>query len=260
MLAKASRPIDPSHAVYDGKQLKSASYDLVIGINDKRWALVTQIVVLPGVTALHENAFAGFISLTSVILPLGLITIGRLAFNCCTSLSSIALPEGLTTIGGVAFSGCTSLASVSLPEGLTKIGGLAFSRCTPLASIILPSGLTTIGMGAFYDCRILEQRSRAAGRSNVEAYLRFISSPANRRYAVLASLKRLRDELYARQAKRAWHKAEEEEEEELLEEEQAGVLNGALAFDIIHSDDLWRHILEFVWAVLVRGACRVTGK
>ena len=42
---------------------------------------------------------------------------------------------------------------------------------------------------------------------------------------------------------------EEEEEEEVVVvplEEQAGVLNGALAFDIVHSDDLWRHIFEFV--------------
>ena len=67
------------------------------------------------------------------------------------------------------------------------------------------------------------------------------------RCAVLASLARLRFELYARQAKRARHQdddaaAEEEEEEE----EQVGVLRGVLAFDIIHSDDLWRHILEFV--------------
>ena len=36
------------------------------------------------------------------------------------------------------------------------------------------------------------------------------------------------------------------EDEEVVEEEQAGVLRGELAFDIIHSDDLWRHILEFV--------------
>ena len=39
---------------------------------------------------------------------------------------------------------------------------------------------------------------------------------------------------------------EGEDEDKLVEEEQAGVLRGALAFDIIHSDDLWRHILEFV--------------
>ena len=71
------------------------------------------------------------------------------------------------------------------------------------------------------------------------------------RYAVLASLARLRNKLYARQAKRAritYDEAVEDEveEEEEEEQEQAGVLNGALSFDVIHSDDLWRHILDFV--------------
>ena len=100
---------------------------------------------------------------------------------------------------------------------------------------------------------------RAAGHLKVEAYLRveanffFIYRRANRRYAVLASTARPRDELYARQAKRARRQeadgdAVAEEDEEVLEvlEEQAGVLRGVLAFDGIHSDDLWRHILEFV--------------
>ena len=177
---------------------------------------------------------------------------------------------------------------------------------------------------------LLEQRSRAAGFQTVESHLRYISSRANRRYAVLASLARLREELYESQAKSARLAEEEEEEEEgaveneaagggstlgyramssishengqtlLLhsisgikeyggkstemirfedylqgrkdkasapgvtgriklspvcvggeqecekEEQAGGVLSGLLAFDIIHSDDLWRHILEFV--------------
>ena len=112
----------------------------------------------------------------------------------------------------------------------------------------------------FSGCSILRQRRIAAGHLSVDSYLRFISSRARcakLRVAVLASLARLRFELYARQAKRARladddavenaeEEEEEEEEEEMLEQEQAGVLNGALAFEIIHSDDLWRHILEFL--------------
>ncbi len=72
----------------------------------------------------------------------------------------------------------------------------------------------------------------------------------NRRYAVLASLACLRSELYARQATRNARQAFDDAVEngkgkgEVLEEQ--GVLRGTLAFDIIHSDDLWRHILEFV--------------
>ena len=103
-------------------------------------------------------------------------------------------------------------------------------------------------MWAFHDCTILEKRSRAAGHPSVEAYPRFLSSRANRRYAVLTSLARFCDELYARLARRARHQADDYavvEEEEVVLEDQAGVFNGALAFDIVHSDDLWRHILEF---------------
>ena len=55
--------------------------------------------------------------------------------------------------------------------------------------------------------------------------------------------------MQARQAKRdrlADDDVVEEEEEEEGLEEQADALNGSLVFDIIHSDDLWRHILECV--------------
>ena len=84
---------------------------------------------------------------------------------------------------------------------------------------------------------------------DVERFLRWRRRAPNQRYAVLASLARLRLELYARQAKRArlaYAEAAEEDEEEEVLKDQAGVLRGALAFDIIHSDDLWRHILEFL--------------
>ena len=66
-----------------------------------------------------------------------------------------------------------------------------------------------------------------------------------RRYATIASLTRLREELYARQAKRAKKRGKWEDEDDYGEEEE-GELEGRRAFDIIHSDDLWRHILEFV--------------
>ena len=214
-------------ATYDGRELMLNGE--ILWLQDERRQLVTHIVVLPGVTTIGVNAFC-----------------------YCSSLSSLILAEGLTTIGAWAFSGCNSLSFLILPDGLTRIRGYAFHGCTSLSSIILPEGLTTIGENAFAGCTILSQCSRAAGHLSVEAYLRFISSRANRRYAVLASLARLRDELYARQATRARHQAdddaveEDEKEDEEVLEEQAGILNGALAFDIIHSDDLWRHILEFV--------------
>ena len=136
-----------------------------------------------------------------------------------------------------------------------------FYGCSSLSSVIIPEGVTTIGVRAFYGCTILQQRRSAAGHLSVVAYLRFISSRARcakLRVAVIASLARLREELYARQAKRARlayddavENAEEEEEEEEddgigIEEQAAGSLMGVLAFEVIHSDDVWRHILEFL--------------
>ena len=280
MLAHPSRPIDdPSHAFFDGQKLRMASDGAVLDRYDERRELITHILVQPGVTAIQEGGwekgafwgctsltsitfpeelttvgeytFHGCTSLSSLILPEGLTTLGEGAFVGCTSLTFVTLPEGITTLGDNAFYGCSSLSSTILPEGLTTIGDNAFYECISLSSLILPEGLTAIGDEAFYDCTILEQRSRAAGHLTVESYLRLISSRANRRYAVLASLARLRSELYAHQAADDALEEEDEKEEEALEEEeeleeQAGVLRGALAFEIIHSDDLWRHMLEFV--------------
>ena len=69
-----------------------------------------------------------------------------------------------------------------------------------------------------------------------------------------AALLRLRTELYERQRKRARRAAEEvgggEEEEEEVEGQNEGYegqeLQGKLAFDMITSEDVWRHMLEFL--------------
>ena len=94
----------------------------------------------------------------------------------------------------------------------------------------------------------------AAKSMSVEQFLRWRRRVPSQRYAVQAALLRLRTELYERQRKRARRVAEEvdggeeaeaeEEEEEGLQEAQE--LQGKLAFDMITSEDVWRHILEFL--------------
>ena len=281
MLAHPSRPVDPNHAEYDGEQLKRASDGVVLDLyDDERRGLITHIVVRPGVTAIQEDAFRGCTSLTSIALPEGLDEIGKMAFEGCTSLSSISFPEGLTTIGLGAFDTCTSLSSVILPEGLAAIGQGAFYGCTSLTSISIPEsvplvytpiqdssdddsdeddyqdGSSGVAPEAFLDCTLLSQLSAAKSMS-VEQFLRWRRRVPSQRYAVQAALLRLRTELYERQRKRARRAVEEvgggesvEEEEEEEEEEEAQYeaqeLQGKLAFDIITSEDVWRHILEFL--------------
>ena len=92
----------------------------------------------------------------------------------------------------------------------------------------------------------------AAKSTFVEQFLRWRRRAPRQRYAVQAALLRLRTELYERQRKRARVTKEvdggEEEEEEEEEEGQheAQELRGKLAFDMITSEDVWRHIQEFL--------------
>jgi hypothetical protein len=106
------------------------------------------------------------------------------------------------------------------------------------------------------DCTLLSELSSAKGMG-VEQFLRWRRRAPRQRYAVLASLLRLRTELYARLKKRAAvaERKEEEDEEDADEDDEGeggggqgegGRLQGVLAFDSITSADVWRYILEFV--------------
>ena len=91
----------------------------------------------------------------------------------------------------------------------------------------------------------------AAKRMSVEQFLRWGRRVPvyNQRYAVQAALLRLRTELYERLRKRARRVAEEKgggEEEEEEGQQEAQELQGKLAFNMITSEDVWRHILEFL--------------
>ena len=158
------------------------------------------------------------------------------------------LPEGLATIGERAFRDCTSLSSISIPESV---------------SLVYPPFYDFYGFGdesdgptdPFVGCTLLSQLSAAKGMP-VEQFLRWRHRGPRQRYAVQAALLRLRTELYERQRKRARRRVTEEvggggEEQEEEEEEEEGQheargLQGKLAFDIITSEDVWRHILEFL--------------
>ena len=68
-------------------------------------------------------------SAKTLTLPAGITEIHQYAFAGCKTLTSIILPEGLTNIGKYAFYNCSSLCSVTLPESLTTIGKNAFEDC-----------------------------------------------------------------------------------------------------------------------------------
>ena len=166
-------------------------------------------------------------------------------------ITHVEVIAGVKIIHKEALSDCTALASVVLPEGLKEIVARAFYGCTALSSISVPDSLPVNGIqpDAFSECTLLSELS-SAKRMDVEQFLRWRRRAPRQRYAVLASLLRLRTELYARPKKRAALEQEDAEEDGAEEgdggQSDGGRLLGALAFDIITSDDVWRYILEFV--------------
>lgn len=109
------------------------------------------IEISNGVTSIAEDAFKGFVNLTSVTIPDSVTSLGDGAFWGCTTLVSVTIPNGITSIGTNVFLGC-ALTSVTIPDGVTSIGQEAFGACTSLTTVTIPNSVTSIGQNAFVNC------------------------------------------------------------------------------------------------------------
>ena len=116
---------------------------------------LTSVTIGNSVTSIGDYAFSDCSSLTSIVIPNSVTTIGNSAFDDCSSLTSIVIPNSVTSIGNSAFDDCSSLASVTIPNSVTSIGNSAFSSCSSLTSITIPNSVTSIGDYAFFGCSSL---------------------------------------------------------------------------------------------------------
>ncbi len=121
-------------------------------INDQG---IKDLVIPNSVDSIHDCAFYGCSSLTSISIPNSVTSIGDGAFSRCSSLTSITIPNSVTSIEYDAFYGCSSLTSVTIPNSVTSIGSSAFSGCSSLRSAIIGSGVPEIADYAFSDCSSL---------------------------------------------------------------------------------------------------------
>lgn len=87
------------------------------------------------VTAIDQNAFYEYASLTGVTVPNTLITIYPQAFLRCTSLTNVNLGNSVMNLGYDAFGGCSNLTSIVIPASTTSVDVHAFWGCTRLAEI-----------------------------------------------------------------------------------------------------------------------------
>ncbi len=131
-------------------------------------ASLTTIINEKRMTAIHDSAFSGCVSLTSIDLS-ELRYAGKNAFEKCTALTTVvttentAFSEGMFSnctaltsfefkgelLPATIFNGCRKLSSITfLSENFRGIGERAL-RNTAITSILLPNGTYSIGKNAF---------------------------------------------------------------------------------------------------------------
>lgn len=115
---------------------------------DERWAeysaVVTEVIIEDGVTAIGDNSFFDCRILGSVTIADTVESIGEWAFAQCICLQSVTLPSSLRSIGDLAFANCATLTSVEIPESVESIGSAAFAN-TSLTDIYIYGKDTQIG-------------------------------------------------------------------------------------------------------------------
>ena len=137
---------------FGGSNANPMCYSHNFYINDQE---IKDLVIPNTVDSIHDYAFSGCSSLTSVTIPNSVTSIGNSAFWSCSSLTSVTIPNSVTSIGGAAFSYCSSLTSITIPNSVTSIGGMAFESCSSLTSVTIPNSVTSIGYNAFSYCSSL---------------------------------------------------------------------------------------------------------
>lgn len=107
-------------------------------------ATVTANGVSYKVTAIADNAFAGYSKLTGVTLSGNITKIGKNAFLRCTKLTKISVPKNVTEIGKNAFKDCKKLSQVTFKgTKIKKIGQNAFKNISKKAAIKVPKNKKT---------------------------------------------------------------------------------------------------------------------
>lgn len=145
------------------------------------------------VDRIHNEAFSGCKTLSTIILPDGVEFVGYEAFYMCEALTCITIPQSLYDIGYDAFAYCDNLKDVFIsdltawcnisfqefcsnplcyggnlilngvlikdlivPTDITVIEPYAFCGCDSLISVTIPDNVNVIGYSSFESCNNLK--------------------------------------------------------------------------------------------------------
>ena len=129
--------------------------------DERPWGLFaaeTKTIVFPdGITSIEDNAFDGFINLTSITIPNSVTGIGSGAFYGCSGLTSIVWNakncDDFSFDSGAPFYNIRSqITSFTFGENVQHIPGYLCNEMSKLTSITIPNSVTSIGDKAFFGC------------------------------------------------------------------------------------------------------------
>ena len=102
------------------------------------------------VTSMADDAFAGCVQLTSIVLPQTLRNLGKNAFLRCTNLTSCIIPD--STITEIPFEAFwkAGLIEFRVPEGVTYIEQRSFEQMPNLQRVQLANSVQKVSPWAFY--------------------------------------------------------------------------------------------------------------
>lgn len=95
------------------------------------------------------TSFGELILLTNGLIIKGVSGIGGYAFNSWKKITSLVLDTSLISIGSWAFAGCSALLEIDLPDSVTSVAAATFDSASSAKKVTLGAGLTTVGGAAF---------------------------------------------------------------------------------------------------------------
>ena len=99
--------------------------------------LITDLIILEGVTNLDNYSFFGCSCIKSAVIPDSVTSIGEFEFYGCEGLTEITVPENVEYIGDNAFGSCGSLEKLTVTGGALLIESNAFTNCGSLAGVYI---------------------------------------------------------------------------------------------------------------------------
>ena len=128
----------------------------------RKWTSLTGAWIPDSVVNIGDRLFLGDNKLAHVELPDSLTALGSYMFEDCSALTALRIPRNVTATNEGTFNRAAGLKELQFPDGFAQVGPRTFTNCISLKEVEFPTSLTSIA-GHHYGTRVFD------GTSNLSA-------------------------------------------------------------------------------------------